>query len=82
MSIDFKGEAGKAAAKSTSVLGAAFAILTVVVFQILGVEIPVGETEALKTRIHDLIVNGGVILGSLAAIWGRIKASEKIAKLF
>jgi len=82
MSIDFEKEAGKAATKSTSILGAFLAILTVVVFQLLGVELPVGETEAVKTRIHDFIVNGGVILGSLAAIWGRIKASEKISSWF
>lgn len=82
MSIDFNKEAGKAAARSTTILGAFFAILTVVVFQILGVEIPVGESAAVTTRVHDFIVNGGVILGSLAAIWGRIKASEKISSWF
>jgi len=82
MSVDFKAEAGKAAVKSTSILGAFFAILTVVVFQLLGVELPVGETEAIKTRIHDFIVNAGVILSSLVAIWGRIKASEKISSWF
>jgi len=82
MSVDFEKEAGKAAVKSTTVLGAFFAILTVVVFQLLGVELPVGETEAVKTRVNDFIVNGGVILGGLAAIWGRIKASEKISSLF
>ncbi len=82
MAIDFQAEAGKAAVKSVGVLGPAFAILTVVVFQLLGVDLPVGETEALKTRVHDFIVNGGVILASLAGIWGRIRASEKIASWF
>ena len=82
MAIDFEAEAGKAATTSVTILGAAFAILTVVVFQILGVEIPVSDSQSVINHVHDVIISGGVIAGCLASIYGRIKASTKIASWF
>lgn len=82
MAIDFNQEAGKAAAKSVGILGPAFAILIVLAKQLADVDILPEQVEAIVNGVSNWIISGGAILASLAGIYGRIRASEKISSWF
>lgn len=79
---NYKAFSGKAATRSMGVLGGAASILIVLASVIFDVTITPAETQEISGNVGEVIVKLGLIASGVASIYGRLRASERVTRLF